>query len=147
MFGKKLISLSLILVFILLLIAVLYVVYKLYVQENYFVEITKGAYLEFLVGDSKKTTANKVENFLNKIQNDNAVEVKLRKNTADTASDLIMQFKDVDYQMWSAYDYWVIYICEFECDWKKNNRWISFAFNGDKLSRIAEFERRRWELP
>ena len=76
-----------------------------------------------------------------------SVEVSLRDSdniVNRTAEFELKDFSNANTDTWMAAEIWVFYLCKEKCDWRKQNRWVSFKFEEDKLSRVAEYELRRW---
>jgi len=134
----------------LIAILVLYVIYNLYFVENIFIEKTSGEHYGFSIGMKKDVATSKLEEYLSEINENHGVEYVLAKDGKEDVDSLnsiqfsadgssLPEFKDNNV--------WVIYICDGACDWRVGHHWLSFSFENEKLIRIAEYERRMWELP
>ena len=144
--GKPLAILS-IAIFIGITVLASYAAYMIYIQQDLYEEVTSGSYQNYFIGESKIATLSEIKKSFSKLDNINSIEASLRdgenvvKNAIEFSDNEINKLT-IDSLM--ATQIWVFYLCENKCDWQKQNRWISFKFEEDKLTRVANYELRRW---
>ena len=135
------------LIFIGIVILASYAAYKIYFQKDLYEEVTNGSYKNYSIGDSKNATILKFKKSLSQIDGIGFVEASFRDSDNILKNTVVFDLNDTraaNTDLWMLAEIWVFYLCEEECDWRKRNRWISFKFQDDKLSRVAEYEKRRW---
>ncbi len=124
-----------------------YITYNILFVENLFIEKTSGTYSGFSIGTSKQGVFNELTKYLPKVGSKYTTEIKLSDEGGQNVIFLSLDINQVNVADFAKFDTWVIYICKGICDWRKENHWISFIFEDDRLIRIAEYEKRKWELP
>ncbi len=115
-----------------------------------FIEKTSGEHYGFSVGMEKKVAADKLIKYLSEINSEHGIEYVLAKDRSkdvDGLNSLQFSINDAELPEFQKNNVWVIYICEGACDWTVGHHWLSFSFEEEKLVRIAEYERRMWEMP
>ncbi|MDW3095386.1 MAG: hypothetical protein R8G33_06925 [Gammaproteobacteria bacterium] len=124
-----------------------YAAYKIYIQQDLYEEVTRGSYKNYSISESKKATLSEIKKSFSKLDDINSIEASLRDSENVEKKAITFDVNDINkatIDSLMATQIWVFYLCEDKCDWQKQNRWISFKFEEDKLSRVADYELRRW---
>jgi hypothetical protein len=126
-----------------------YVAYNLYFVEDLFVDVTAGTYRGFAVGMTREEVRNRIYTYAEERHRNHVVEIDflIEGVQQEFGVDASRPLENAHVEEFLGADTWVIYLCKNECGWRKHYHWMSFVFSGDSLVRVAEWKKRRWELP